>query len=88
MGTRRVIGLASVATLLVTALASVETQNAGPRPPTAPGLPGVQGAADASPDAPFQAVLDRYCATCHNDRVKAGGMILERLSADGLRRDP
>jgi mono/diheme cytochrome c family protein len=88
MGTRRLIGLASVATLLVTALASVETQNAGPRPPTAPGLPGVQGAADASPDAPFQAVLDRYCATCHNDRVKAGGMILERLSADGLRRDP
>jgi hypothetical protein len=42
----------------------------------------------ASPDAFIQGVLDRYCATCHNDSVKAGGMILERISADQLRRNP
>jgi len=31
--------------------------------------------------SPHQATLDRYCATCHNDRVKAGGLVLAGLDA-------
>ncbi len=31
--------------------------------------------------SPHQATLDRYCATCHSDRVKAGGLVLTGLNA-------
>src|SRR5215471_14456219 len=44
----------------------------------------------AAPQAPDQAaaapssereVLDRYCVTCHNDRLKTSGLSLEKLDA-------
>ncbi|HVQ12174.1 MAG TPA: DUF1592 domain-containing protein, partial [Vicinamibacterales bacterium] len=31
--------------------------------------------------SPHRATLDRYCITCHNDRVKAGGLVLAGLDA-------
>jgi mono/diheme cytochrome c family protein len=30
-----------------------------------------------------QATLDQYCITCHNDRLKTGGLSLQGLSVDG-----
>jgi len=38
-------------------------------------------AAQAPPPAP-RATLDRYCVTCHNARVKAGGLLLDQLDVD------
>src|SRR4029079_11645134 len=36
--------------------------------------------AGSSPAASSQRqFLDRYCATCHNDRLKTGGLSLERI---------
>ena len=29
-----------------------------------------------------RAVLDRYCITCHNDRLRTGGLSLEAASVD------
>src|SRR5262245_19143983 len=38
----------------------------------------------AAADARTQ--LDRYCVTCHNDRVKAGSLILDKLDTARLDR--
>src|SRR5262249_14300718 len=32
--------------------------------------------------------LDRYCATCHNDRLKTGGLSLERVDVSKLDAKP
>src|SRR5262245_47569873 len=36
---------------------------------------GVQ--AQTSTDQPYRAVLDQYCVTCHNDRLRTAGITLE-----------
>jgi len=38
-------------------------------------------AAQAPPPAP-RATLDKYCVTCHNARVKAGGLLLDQLDVE------
>src|ERR1019366_5165106 len=37
--------------------------------------------ASAAPDgaAQYRAVLDQYCVSCHNDRVKTGGLSLQTV---------
>jgi mono/diheme cytochrome c family protein len=44
------------------------------------------GTKDQGPTA--QVVLDRYCATCHNGRTRAGGLTLDALSVSDAHRDP
>ena len=61
----------------------VETSSTrlGPRPasPEAIQAPAsVQVNADPSP----RAVLDRYCITCHNDRLRTGGLSLDAATVD------
>ena len=66
----------AAAALFVFALASVETQTErGVRPAREP-LPAAQGT-QAAPGA--QAIIDRYCVTCHNARMRTGGLALEGL---------
>jgi mono/diheme cytochrome c family protein len=36
-------------------------------------------AAVAAAGPPLRAVLDKYCITCHNERLKTGGLALDRL---------
>src|SRR5262245_52440521 len=38
---------------------------------------GAPKAATAAP--PSRALFDQYCVTCHNDRVKTGGLSLEKI---------
>src|SRR5688572_24238713 len=52
---------------------------------TAPGTTATTAAAGAV--AP-QAVLDRYCATCHSDRTRAGGLALEKRRVSDAAGDP
>jgi cytochrome c551/c552 len=59
------------------ALASVATQT--PQTTPARGGPAPDGA---------QAVVDRYCVTCHNARVKIGGLSLEGLDPAQAGRQP
>ena len=35
-----------------------------------------------SPAAPTRALLDKYCVTCHNERLKTAGLALDRLDPD------
>ena len=58
-------------TLLVPAL--VAAAGLGPAAPLA--------AQEAATEAP-RAVLDRYCVTCHNDRLLTGGLSLEAAAVD------
>ena len=60
--------LAASAACLV---ASVALRAGGPQQPPA-SVPSVTA-------SPLRATLDRYCVTCHNDRVKAGGLVLAGL---------
>src|SRR5262249_58917182 len=38
----------------------------------------------ASARVPDRALLDKYCVTCHNDRLKTGGLALEKVDVDDV----
>ncbi|HEX5107743.1 MAG TPA: DUF1592 domain-containing protein [Vicinamibacterales bacterium] len=78
MRTKPSIALAAAVALLVAASAGVETQGQN-RAAAAPQV--------STPGAPPQPLLDRYCLTCHNERVKAGGLVLAPFDAAGAVRD-
>jgi len=44
------------------------------------------GAASSSPAqaTQYRALLDQYCVTCHNDRLKTAGLSLEGLDTSNL----
>jgi mono/diheme cytochrome c family protein len=75
--------LAGAALLTVAGLARVETQTP---PPTSATTSANQAASASTTQA--QAVIDRYCATCHNPRVKAGGLALDALPVANAAHDP
>src|SRR6185436_2623807 len=45
----------------------------------APAAPAVKQVAStpAVPDINAKALVDQYCVTCHNERLKTGGLVLE-----------
>ncbi|HEX4274928.1 MAG TPA: DUF1592 domain-containing protein [Bryobacteraceae bacterium] len=47
-------------------------------------------AAPAQPSADFnpRALLDKYCVTCHSERLKTGGLVLEKLDTTRLGDHP
>ena len=75
--------LAAAALLVLVGLARVETQ----APPAASATPSASQAASASTST-AQATIDRYCATCHNPRVKAGGLALDARPVANAAHDP
>ncbi len=38
--------------------------------------------ANVQAQSPARAMLDKYCVTCHNDRLKTAGLMLDRLDVD------
>jgi cytochrome c551/c552 len=38
--------------------------------------------AESSAVSPQRAMLDRYCVTCHNQKLKTGGLTLDRIDLD------
>jgi mono/diheme cytochrome c family protein len=67
---------AAAALLLVVGLTTVETQNSTANSRASQAATGTQ------------AVIDRYCVTCHNPRMKAGGLVLDALPAADAAREP
>ena len=62
---------------------AVETSSARHGPEPHPPRPAaVQAAASEPAPARPRAVLDRYCITCHNDRLRTGGLTLDASSVD------
>ena len=43
---------------------------------------GAPGQAHAQPPPPSRALLDRYCVTCHNERLRTGGLMLDAADVD------
>src|SRR5215469_887340 len=41
-----------------------------------------------TPQSSARAVLDKYCVTCHNERLKTAGLMLDRADADHPGSDP
>jgi mono/diheme cytochrome c family protein len=66
---------AAAALLVFVGLTKVETQNSPAKGALQP-APGAQG------------TIDRYCATCHNPRMKAGGLALDALPVANAAREP
>ncbi len=44
--------------------------------------------ASAAMDAPTKDTLDQYCVTCHNARLKTGGLVLDTASLDHVAANP
>ena len=73
--------LAQDSTVASRPLDEARTEDQGPRTDQGPstkdqGLP------------PAQAVVDRYCVTCHNPRMRAGGLTLDALPVSDAHREP
>ena len=65
---RTTIGLVAIALAASGASAAAEPQSA----------PASRAASAAvAPDGPSRALLDRYCVTCHNERLLTGGLALD-----------
>src|SRR5262245_50260926 len=45
-------------------------------------------AATSSVSSPHRTVLARYCVSCHNDRLKSGGLALDRIDLDHVADNP
>ena len=79
----RPIVVLSLATLLVVWGASVFTAAQGTSAPRA------AAAAPATADAQAHlATIKQYCAGCHSDRIKAGGVSFEGLTPDQIGQHP
>ena len=52
------------------------------------GLIGTACFLSAAPASTERALLDKYCATCHSERLKTGGLILEKLDTTKLGDHP
>ena len=72
-GPERLSVVASV--LLLAAVAAAPAQGAARQEPA-------KAPVGSAPEA--RAVIDRYCATCHNDRMKSGGLSLQSLDLDDI----
>ena len=76
------IGSVAIVGMLVgLSLRTVEAQTATPRDQH----PAVKPAAAAGTASPTRALLDSYCVRCHNERLKTGGLVLDRtMEADDV----
>ena len=75
---------AAAVLLLAVQIVSVQSQSA----PTASAGRGAPGEPDrARPTIAAKAVIDRYCATCHNQRTRAGNLALDTLDVSAASRD-
>ncbi len=54
----------------------------------APGQGGPARAVAASGAAAHRASLDTYCVTCHNQRLKTGGLALDAMDLPACRPTP
>ena len=59
---------------------------AGPQSATPAAVPEPQRASASGPAAvaPNRALLNRYCVTCHNERLKTAGLMLDKVDVDNV----
>src|SRR4051812_18734104 len=67
---RDIPGWAGAALIVVGSLQAAQTQQS----PRAVSTPGGQ----------YRAVLNRYCVTCHNEKLKTADLMLDKMDVDNL----
>jgi mono/diheme cytochrome c family protein len=80
-----------IVTAAAVGLLAVVSLRAGDQPPIAPpgASPQAPSTASAAADpAAVRATLDRYCVTCHSQRLKTGGFALEGLDLSDVPAHP
>jgi mono/diheme cytochrome c family protein len=77
---RRLLGIATCLATMLCTLSAAQQAATGPTR-TRSGPAPVAGAAT------HRATLDRYCVTCHNPRLKTGGLAIDQLASGDLTRD-
>ena len=75
---RRLLALTSCGWLVFAALA------AEPAGRQAVGREAASAQTAAASSAPYRSTVDQYCVTCHNARLKSGGLVLEGLDMSRL----
>jgi mono/diheme cytochrome c family protein len=75
--------IAALAASLSAALAASQSPQTAQSAPAVQSAPATPSAAPADAQAPL-ATVKQYCATCHSDRVKSGGVSFEGLSPDAV----
>src|SRR5580700_2036211 len=77
-------------TLMVAATGLLVASGAAQTPAaTTQGQPAVNAASSTSvPLPPERALLNRYCAGCHNPRVKSGNFVLDGLDVSRVGDNP
>ena len=66
---RTMFGWAGIMAMGVISLQTAQSQSPSPASPA--GTP--------SPAAQYRAVLDKYCVTCHNEKLKTAGLMLDKM---------
>jgi len=77
----------SLTAVWVTALAVVSAQSTAPAPAARPQRTAAVAAQPALPPAD-PGFVKQYCVTCHNERVKAAGLVLDPAGVDHVGTDP
>jgi len=65
---------------------TAQPRPAAPAPPKP--APAKPAAATAAPTQSHKATLDRYCVTCHSDRLKTAGLTLESIDTTNIPAAP
>ena len=60
--------------ILLGGMAHISATRPAATPPRAP-----QGQNGAAPDVQPRAIIDKYCVTCHNERLRPGTLVLTNL---------
>ena len=68
------LGMGILAGVLTHSSGSVALRAAAPQQPAAPAAVG-------------RATLDKYCVTCHNDRLRTGGLSLQQIDLGNVAGD-
>src|SRR5215208_2825041 len=74
---RGLLGVAALGFAIAIATARPVAQTPGP-PAASPAAPAVSAAASST------AILKQYCATCHNERLKSGGLVIDPAGVDNV----
>ncbi len=78
----------AVVAALVAVLAGAGPAGAGAAEPGQQSAGGIRERIEAPSPAPQRALLDRYCVTCHNQRLQTGGLALDTLDVSRVGEAP
>src|SRR5690349_6269907 len=88
---RRVCVLLAAAAVLVAAASSnlrADRPAAQSSPATRPAAPPAPVAQAATTSLNQRELVQKYCVTCHNERAKTGGLVLENLDPQNTATNP